>query len=391
MKTIGVVCVDNINNCGDEILGAATDYIITHFTDADVCRIQFTPGKESVGRPYPLSFMLSALLFRVSASDPKSRLSFYVRDLGARIRTKNYYDHCFSRCDGIVTAVGMFKYSSQDFSYFFHSVTNRAARRHVPVYISAASIEKPSESDDERYLQLRSSLNNEVKMITTRDGREGVKVLESYLESDGVIYDYVGDPALWIPEVYGIRKCGDRDTIGVGLLRKNIFQQYKGSKTITESRMLQVYCEVIEELEKRGIKWQLFSNGMKEDYEVGIEVLNCLGVSSSCLAERPRNARELIETISGYSAVIGGRFHSCLIPYSIDIPVIGMNWDDKLLRFFSTTGREAFLIDEQNMNGRYIVDKICEARCCSYDISQREMLKEKTKDYLIRFVEEIAG
>ncbi len=389
MKRIAVASIDNIHNFGDDILGTTTAWIIENFTDSEVIRMQFSPGKESELRTMPITFLASALLLHATGKLPESAMKHFIRNKGVKIRTYKYYSRMLSSCDGIVTAVGMFKFTSQDHSYLFNTLCETATKLNKPLCISAASI---CDKDETSILcnQLFDCFNYPaLKMITTRDGIDGLRRLNDSLSEREIIRDYVGDPALWIPEVYSIIPPKNREVIGIGLLRKNIFQSYRGPNSISENRLIEVYIELIEEFKKRGIKWQLFCNGMAGDYNVGVEILERLGLPEDYLAKCPENAEDLINTISKYKAVVGGRFHSCLISYALDIPVIGMDWDNKLRCFFNSTNRAGYLVDEDHLDGEYIAETVLKAGEEKYDPSIRDDLKQRTKKYLVEFVNSI--
>ena len=69
-----------------------------------------------------------------------------------------------------------------------------------------------------------------------------------------------------MPEIFDIHKQSS-NIIGIGLIRRNIYQSY-GNKFSNE-QLLNVYKQLIKELDKRNQEWLLFCNGMPDDYNFG--------------------------------------------------------------------------------------------------------------------------
>lgn len=205
-KKIVLFSLENISNTGDEILGATTEWLINKSTSGDIIRAQLTPSikdttiagriKHVLLKPY-LSFIYRTGIYRNGKS-----LDFYFKSV-----FNGYFKKMIANADMVILPVGMLKFATQDLSYFFDMITRECQRKGIPVMMSAMSIAKPDKSDW-RYHQLVRAVNREcVKVITTRDGKDGLTLLrECYVKNPNIVTDYVGDPALWIPEVYRIAK-----------------------------------------------------------------------------------------------------------------------------------------------------------------------------------------
>ena len=216
--------------------------------------------KHVLLKPY-LSFIYRTGIYRNGKS-----LDFYFKSV-----FNGYFKKMIANADMVILPVGMLKFATQDLSYFFDMITRECQRKGIPVMMSAMSIAKPDKSDW-RYHQLVRAVNREcVKVITTRDGKDGLTLLrECYVKNPNIVTDYVGDPALWIPEVYRIAKeFSLGGVIGVNLIRKSIYADY-GEQEFSQTQLLNLYKGIIGELEKREYEWELFCNGMPEDYAVGV-------------------------------------------------------------------------------------------------------------------------
>ena len=349
-----------------------------------VISISLNPSYKKIGI---FKATVSSILFCI-ANIFKGPLNYRLTMVAYRVRLTRFFTNEFSGLDGIVTAVGALKFSTQDFSFIFKILTEVATSLDIPVFFSAASIEKPN-NGDWRYHQLVEALNMPcVKIITTRDGIDGVSRLSSgYVLNPDIVIDYVGDPALLIPDVYKIPLHFDnRDNlVGIGLVRRNIYKDY-GTDSIDEEM---IYISLIRELDKRGIDWVMFCNGMKADYAMGKHILSKLNLPSDKLLPRPLSAESYIDMIQHFDVIFCARFHACLTAYALGIPIVGLLWDDKLRFFAKIMGVEALFCEASQLDGVSISDKIIEAIDYDYDKSNLELYKHKTIDSIRMFCKSI--
>ena len=104
----------------------------------------------------------------------------------------------------------------------------------------------------------------------------------------------------------------------------------------------------------------------------------------------PTSAKELVSMISGFKAVFGARLHACITAFSLDVPVVGLLWDNKLRYFSETMGIEEFFCELSELDGKIIVDKIERAMSFRYDDENRQYYKRKTEESLKNFISSIA-
>lgn len=388
MKKIGVVALENINNVGDEFLGETTHYLIQK-NGVDIKRIQLAPSfKELRQKGFLLQAISAKSLDIFSKVFLKGNTKYKSLNIAYKIRLIQYYQHELKGLDGIVYAVGMFKYSTQNFSYIFEIVNKIATDYNIPVLMSAMSVEKENQQDW-RYHQLVRAVNMpSVKKITTRDGVNGVKRLEkSYIKKSDVKFDFVGDPALWIPDCYNTKSRKNSDVMGIGVIRENIYTDY--GIDFSGEQLLEAYVSLIKELEKRNHKWMLFCNGMKQDYEFGQKILKKLNMDESKLLPAPGNGQQLVDLILGFKVVFGARLHACITSFALDVPVVGLLWDNKLREFSKTMKIEKFFCEVEDLKGSIIADKLEEAINFKYDVENREFYKQKTAQAISDFIKGI--
>lgn len=389
-KKITLFALDSIKNIGDEILGDVTKYLIENANDSvDVNECQLMPSIKQVrGLDYIMA--LIAIPLKIMAKCLHGNLRYRILNLYYTIKYYTYYKACISKADYVTFSVGMFKYSTQDFSYIYHLIVSVADKLNVPVMVSAASVEAVKESDW-RSRQLKETFNiPSLKMFTTRDGEKGLALIKKdYLCSDKTV-DYVGDPALWIPECYGIRKkqsqCKGKPHIGINLIRTGIFKSYGGLMEAEE--VVAFYKELLIKLDKLGLRYTLFCNGMDVDYRLGLRLVRELNLQKDRLLPPPISGHEFAEMLLGFDVIFGARLHACITAFSLNIPVAGMIWDNKLNYFSTSMGIRQFFIEEKDLKADMVVEKIKASLSYNYEEShaRREHLKNKTLQYLARFL-----
>lgn len=381
-KIIGVISLDNISNIGDDILGDITEFIINN-TGAKVRRIHFI-GEKKNKFLILVTRILAAIAYGLFSGNFRYKLIYQTY----KLRLTKYFKEKLRDLDAIVYAIGMLKFSTQDLSYIFDIINQLASVYNIPVFMSALSVANGN-SKDWRYLQLVRAVNMScVKGITTRDGINGLDLLiKNYIQNTHIYCDFVGDPALWIPECYGVTRCVDSDIIGINVIRKNIYKDY--GTAFSGNQLLSLYMSLISELDRRNMKWVMFCNGMLEDYKFGQEILKAANLSQEKLLPIPNNAKEFVYMISNFKAVFGARLHACITAFSLDVPVVGLLWDNKLKYFSETMGISSFFCNTNELKGELIVNKLQEAMAFEYDIHNRQIYKQKTIDSLKWFIDSI--
>lgn len=389
-EKIVIFALESISNVGDEMLASCTEYIIRKLTSAPISRFQLMPGMKTIPQKYLINYLLwkpfQKLFYKIGFFKNPKLMNF-----NYKVLYYWYFKDCIVSADKVVLPVGMLKFKTQDFSYIFDMINKLASKYNKPVFMSAMSIALPDDSDW-RYKQVVQAVNYPcVKGITTRDGIDGLNLLrESYLFNN-IYSDYVGDPALWIPEVYGFpsiknKNIYSRKKIGINLIRKNIYLDYSEDK-IEPDQLIYMYKSIIDVVIKRGYDWELFCNGMAADYEVGKQIIEEMGLPKEKLMPAPKSGDELVYLISRYDGVFGARLHACITSVSLGIPVSGLLWDKKLHYFSKTMGIRQFFSEGEDLIAERIVDKLERAMEFDFDFKNRDNYKKKTMDSFKLFLE----
>jgi polysaccharide pyruvyl transferase WcaK-like protein len=251
-------------------------------------------------------------------------------------RLKTYFYNQLADTDLVVIVGGaLVKFRLiRDFHNPIHTLIEVANELGVNVFFNAVGIENgydlshPSCHIVEDYLNYKN-----IKMITTRDDME---TLEKYVKESDAIIAKSSDTATWCDEVFGIEPDYSTEVIGIGVIEPARFVQYE--QGITEEYYEEWMCSIVRQIDNRGYKWKLFTNGNHPDYDFACKVARRLGFEDDVIVPRPINYEELVNTINSFKVVVASRLHACIIAYGFDKPIVGIDWNDKVLFFGDAIG-----------------------------------------------------
>ncbi|MDE5777322.1 MAG: polysaccharide pyruvyl transferase family protein [Lachnospiraceae bacterium] len=377
MKKIVLMGLVDLENYGEQFLADTVEYLVGRKYQA--VSVDFRPPKKNLRH---LLYWILLVLSKVFSFSQKSyKLLFW----GISLLTRKYYAEQIKNADMIIFACGSYKYRTQKLWAYYSVAIEEAQKLNIPVMFDAMNIQNFDESDWRcRCLQTHTNYPC-VKCFTTRDGVAGLEKLKRYYinrDSD-IKVEMVGDPAFWIPECYDVQKSNSAKKVGVNLIRSKIFLQY--GYNVTEEQLIDFYCNVIHKLEDSGIEWELFTNGLEKDYQLGKTVLKKCGMEERNIVV-PDSAKQLVKLIAGYKAILGARLHSCICAYALDVPLVGFIWDEKLLRFSQIAGIESFFLTEGELDAEQFYTKFMVALDFTYDKIIREEWKQKTKCTIQQFL-----
>lgn len=391
MKKIGLVGLYSIDNMGDRVICETTGFLVdAHKIKFDIQEIDAVPRDPSFyGGINKAKLFISAFLTRVFF--PKlfsivqnSKTRYFLERFAWRLRLQWHYKQVLSDCDAVVFAGGgVLKYKNQGLNYLVEQVVEICEQKNIPVMFSGVGIEG-FDLDDYRCEKLKSALSSKcIKSITTRDF---IEILDNQYTPDSSIHTaMVGDPAFWIPECYGvIKKQNKTSKIGINVIRGDIYQNYGNNLTPQELKL--IYVKLLSMLDDKGADWILFSNGMKSDHEFGLSILKEMGKSSKLIMSAPQSAEKMVALISNFDVIFGARMHACITAYSLDIPVVGLIWNEKLARFSQLTHQRSMFFTENEIDIDDICLKLLDLENFQYDVSVRDDLKRKTKVEIDNFL-----
>ncbi len=392
MKKIGLVGLYSIDNMGDLVICESSRFLLKDYADrVEIVDVDAAPrGLSSYPGIRKLNLLVAAFLTRIVVPVllkflTSSKARYHIESFVWRLRFQWHFKSVIPTCNAVIFSGGGFlKYRNQGLNYLVEQVVEICEKNDIPVMLSAVGIEG-FDIDDYRCARLKQTLQSPcIHTVTTRDF---IEILEGdYAVSDPVHTALVGDPAFWIPECYAAAKQ-DSATIGVNVIRPDIYTAYDNK--LTPAELEAFYIGLLSALDAKEADWVLFSNGMKSDHEFGLKLLDALGKPSSLLLPPPQTAREMVGIISGFKNIFGARMHACITAYSLNVPVVGLIWNEKLTRLSELTGQRNMFFRETEMDAENMAQKLLDADFYEYDTDRRDELKAKTKFELDNFVRSV--
>lgn len=266
------------------------------------------------------------------------------------------------------------------FNYMYQTFYERTAieielaqKYNKPVIFSAIGIEHYHE-DNKRCQRLKAALNLDcVKQITTRDGYDK---LEKFRSREDIVIGKVADPAVFSGKVfenYQLPKNTDgRKKIGLFVLRANGFKDNKYN--FNRNQAAQLWKELVTELEARGYDYELITSGHFGDEAFIHYLIQNYGINANKCVFNINLPETLLARLSTYDGVISCRLHPSIISFSLGIPSIGLEWNNKVGKFYENIGYPDRVVQVADLNAPYLAEKITKAM---------EEGVQKDEDYLL--------
>ena len=391
MKKVGVIGLYAIKNAGDNILCEATQYLIKQKNpEVQIVEVDVNPRVKSYKGLELIPFWISKVLIRVSGSifkyENSSRFRYYYEYFMWWLKINHKFKTQLKDVDAIVFAGGGFlKFRTQGLNYYVEQIMKIARKNNIPVMMNGVGIEGYSETDI-RCQRLKKAINQDCfKVITTRDDIDTLK--NNYIVNPNIKIAHVGDPALWVPECYNMKRNENpSNVVGINVIRGRVYQAY--GNTLSEFELLNFYKKLVQGVEERGWDWVLFSNGMAADQKFGAMLLRALGCSDRRkILPTANNSVEFLEQIRSFKLVFGARLHACITSYALDVPVVGLIWSEKLRIFADVIGKKDSFFEENELNIDNILDAMEREMNSNYDKTIRDDLRTRTKNYLEMFMD----
>lgn len=391
MKKVAVIGLYAIKNAGDNILCEATQYLIKQKNpEVQIVEVDVNPRIKSYQGLELIPFWISKVLIRISGSifkyENSSKFRYYYEYFMWWLKINHKFKTQLKDVDAIVFAGGGFlKFRTQGLNYYVEQIMKIAKKNNIPVMMNGVGIEGYSETDI-RCQRLKKAINQDCfKVITTRDDIDTLK--NNYITNPNTKIAHVGDPALWVPECYTMKRNENpSNVVGINVIRGRVYQAY--GNTLSEFQLLNFYKKLVQGVEDRGWDWVLFSNGMAADQKFGAMLLNALGCrDKKKILPTANNSVEFLEQIRSFKLVFGARLHACITSYALDVPVVGLIWSEKLRIFADVIGKKNSYFEEDELNIDNILDAMEREMNSEYDKSIRDDLRMRTKNYLEMFMD----
>ncbi|MFI3260174.1 MAG: polysaccharide pyruvyl transferase family protein [bacterium] len=348
-QTIAIFSRKNITNYGDPIIGDCLQYIINQFVD-----------KKN---------------FKVKIYD------IYKHKNDTEKRNK-YYKKVVKDSSAVVFPGGGI--NSLKFNQLIKELIDTCEEENVNFYFNAIGLLKINPNEENVEL-LKELFNTDcVKQITTRGD---FTCLQSYAPDKRI--SNISDPGIFASETYNVKKDKKSEVIGLGLIRPEIFEANKNSQSV--ETIFKMYKDLINVMIEKKVEFKLFCNGMKKDYEFGLEVLNELNLDvDKYMADLPKSSIELVECISQFKGIIAARMHANIIATSLDVPTVGLVWNDKMNLFAAMIDRKEFYLSEKDlMDANKIYNKLQSSIKKSYDKKKIDSLKKEASNSVEIIIENL--
>ena len=190
-------------------------------------------------------------------------------------------------------------------------------------------------------------------------------------------------------EVYGIVRKEHNRTIGIGIGRGGLFED--NGIAYSSEDFKQLYLRLIERLLNSGYNVELFTNGIGTDNDFAKKIQQALKEELNVMVKLsiPTTPRNLVNLISGYKAIIAARLHATIIAYSLQIPAIGLVWNNKLTFFGKNINAEDYFIQKDNFSPSYILRMLETSIDKGYDQVRRKEFRALILDEILNNVKNI--
>lgn len=357
-------------NLGDPIIAYSTEWLISNNL----------PQKGNIVQL--LLFPKQPFIYRLR-SYIKRKLGLSTREIELKQSLSSYYKrHIQSRDFIILVGGGLIKYKHQNLHIALSELLKIAEQKKAKVVFNSLGVEGYDENSPQCQM-LKQAIQQAIQSktlvyFTTRDDIDTLKT--KYLDNVPLIPCMrVADPAVWCADAYNIAPKKNNDTIGIGIIRDNIFSDY--NIPYTADQLTQLYIDIIKELIRQNEKICLFTNGLEYDNVFALQIQRMLQEQNiHCNLQIPQTPDELITIISEYKGIISARLHSCIIAYSLGIPAVGLVWNDKLKLFGKNIEAEDYFISHDKFSAEYIIQQFRKALAHGYPEATKEQFRQTIKD-----------
>lgn len=388
IKLVGLYGYDNI---GDQILCDTCEYIVKTIIKEKNLKNVNIEKIDMLQQIQYKRYSLKKLLIKIIR---KIRFIFfnvlkkenYITDLLSFMEQLIKYHHMFKKslkkADVIIFVGGAFlKFKSESFQYSIRIIISLADKFKIPVMFNGIGIEGYDKKDI-RCEKLKKAINRKcVKVVTTRD--DITLLNEKFIESDCTTA-LVGDSALWLKECYGIKPQVDRKYVGINISYLHLFKAY--NLPYNEKAYVEIYRKLISSLQKHDIEFRLYSNGKRQDYEGGLELIKRLGLDESLLLPNANTPLEFIYQVNQFKVIIPLRLHSCITAFALGIPSVGYIWNKKVIKFADIVNMSNNFQPIEELSIELLIDKLININNENIDVTRMEELKVLTKNYLEKFI-----
>lgn len=369
MKRIAFLGYHTDANLGDPLICQIVEQIFRQELAEDTEWIPLNLRNSFKGAPINLkNKLIKALFVFIRKANRHIRLPL-VDDLCVSLASWGYDLQIKDTDWGIIAGGGIIHYRTHDSWIGVCAFIKACRKRNIPVVLNAVGVEGFEKENHRCQLLSHYLCSKNVKYISTRDD---FSTLQQYLiNATGQTTEKVVDPAIFCSQVFHIDKDPHSRTIGVGLIRNNIFRDYHANYDI--NRLPDYYVGLCRGIEQMGYQWEFFTNGNAEDLNIVPAIEKKLG--HNIKVRTPHTAQELVTTIAGYKGIVSARMHSCIVAYALNIPAVAFVWNEKITFWGKNIQKTRNYISLDKLEASLALDILQEDLEKEYDTRVRKELE----------------
>lgn len=220
-------------------------------------------------------------------------------------------------------------------------IVQQCERHNVPVKLFSVGAGK-GYSWLGRQIMARIVQSDRVECVVCRDGNTYSLIKEIGEEESGHKIICGFDSGLYLERSDELAR--PTDTVGLGVIAPAVLKTVTPEHPMTDSDYAMRWWDaVIGELAARiGAEHiEIFSNGSQADNEFAHSLWLALAPKYPGLSvcTSIRSPVDLIQRIARYKALAAYRMHAAVTAMALDVPVVGFEWDPKVLQMFTYCGK----------------------------------------------------
>lgn len=234
-------------------------------------------------------------------------------------------------------------------------------------------------------LLLRDALGSRAtKHVSARDDVALANITRSFGGALRTAPQRTVDPAVWAREVYGFGQQPGANVVGLGIMAPHLLRRRAEDRDqFRRERVMQFWRELIARLRQSGHRVTLFCNGSETDLEFAREVAQ----GADCtLLPRPLSPAQLAWQIAQMKVCVAHRLHANILAFAMDVPSVGLIWDDKVRQFGRLSGRGDVFIEPADQTAENVAAAVETALKRPPDPAALTALKEIVRQDLQRLL-----
>lgn len=285
-----------------------------------------------------------------------------------KMNQKNIEEEKILSSDLVIFAGGaLFGFNYQNFLEGIKRIITLSQDNNIPVIFSSLGINNvvscEGEQDELKNL-LRSSC---IKGLSVR---EDAALFFDYLEGNPLKAVRVCDPVVWAGQIYGIKKT-DSKTVGINVVRGGLFKANGLDwKLGDEEKYL---FELKSIFDKKGIDYKFFTNGSVLDCNSLYHFAEKYEIPDDKLVF-PDSSKQLVQVVSGFEAIAAIRLHSSIVSYSLGVPSVNLNWNEKVPYFYKNIGYPDRLVKLDGEATKNMAQKVVECIDGDYSVNSNYLM-----------------